>query len=283
MIARVGQSFRYNLGTFPTTSDIQALLNGGASEIVLGAGTLNITSPLSVPANVTLRGDGPNATTIKWNTASATTNMITLLGGARLKALAVDRDPGAGAVTNGVVTGGTKCTIEDVRSQALPISIQHIQARIMRSIFAGGAATLDLLSDMGLVESCRFEGCARSIYISSGSCNLVKSNIIAGTTVSTRGIHMDGTSNFNLILHNIINSIILSSPGNGIQVDSGVGASNQISHNIFAGSFGGKALTLHATVPATTQVIGNQTGEVTPAGARLVLADLGGATGFMNT
>ena len=93
---------------------------------------------------------------------------------------------------------------------------------------------------------------------------------------------MSGGSEENLIQSNKIESIQLN--GRGVYLDV-TGVSNQISNNIFSGSFGaaGRALLVSAGTPSTNQIIGNQSISVLPVAARIIPAYLNSAAGLMNT
>jgi parallel beta-helix repeat protein len=124
--------------------------------------------------------------------------------------------------------------------------------------------------------------CVRGIHLDGSEANIVESNIIVGSAGSSRGVHIEGAADFNHVRDNSIRDIQLASPGYGVHLDA-TGVANQVANNIFSGLFGSEAIKGEATVPATTQVLGNQTIGVSPPGARLTLADLGGATGIGNT
>lgn len=282
MTVHIGGRAQYPKLAFPSTAEFQALLNGGEKLITFGQGTYDLDAGVTIPAGVTVRGDGAEATILRYNDAAAVATLITLAANAHLENLAVAVAGGSGAVTDGVKSSGDGCVISDVKMNALILRLQNDLARVFRCEFVTGSASLVITGDSNLVTDNIFSALVRAIYINGGSKNIVKSSQIVGSGVSTRGIHLDGAGNFNQILHNLISGIALASPGVGIDL-AATGASNKVGHNIFSGAFGVKAMRGVGSLPATTQFIGNQTIEVTPSSARFVAADLSGASGLSNT
>jgi hypothetical protein len=105
MSVRVGPHARYNPATFPDVVALQALINGGQDLVVLGAGTYVLAAGLSIPAGVTLLGDGSEATILEYNDAAPLTTLVQLAAGARIEGMKLRRT-GAGFVTNAVLAAG---------------------------------------------------------------------------------------------------------------------------------------------------------------------------------
>lgn len=283
MSVHIGRQARYNKGTFPTAADIQSVLDGGEKLVTLGDGIFDLDVGITIPTGVRLRGEGPGTTILQYKNTSAIVDFITLNAFAHLERLSVQSDVGSGVVTSAVATGGDDCDIEDVRMEDLVMRLRNFRTRVNRCNVIGDNAILIIEGDQNIVTECFFSDNIRAVHIDGGDNNIVKSNQIAGTAASSRGIHISDPANFNQIIHNQIRDIQLASPGVGIDLES-TKDSNQIAHNIFSGTFGVKAMRVNAAgVKGTVMLIGNQTIEVSPPSARFVLADLMNATGLANT
>jgi hypothetical protein len=282
MTVRVGGAARYSQVSFATsTVALQSLLNGGQKEVILGEGTYTLDAGLSVPSGVILRGDGAQATTLAYNSGGSITDFLTLASGARVEGIRLVRT-GAGGVTNGVATSGNDAVIRDMILEVMAINVAHACCRIEGNRISGSPDGIIDSGDLNQILHNVISDCVRGIHLTGALRALVEGNDIAGNATSIRGIHADGAADFCKVLHNTIKDIQLGAPGRGIDWEAS-GASNLIQGNVFSGTFGTKAILADPSVPATTQFVGNLTIGVSPPGARLVAADLGGATGFANT
>jgi hypothetical protein len=280
MSVKVGGSARYNAGSFSDAVSLQALIDGGEKLIILGAGTYVVGAGLSVPAGVTLKGDGSEATVLEYNGAGALSTLVALAVNARIAGIKLVRT-GAGVVTNGVRTSGDGASAIDVKASDMSIRVENDLCRVERCRVDLAADGIVVAGDRNVIIHSILNACIRSIYV-PGDGNIVESNTAVGDGTSTRGIHLDGACNFNHIRNNTIRDILSAAPGFGIDLEA-TGDSNQIANNIFSGTFGAKAIRATGSVPATTQLLGNQTIGVSPPSARISLADFGGATGIGNT
>jgi hypothetical protein len=283
MSARVGQHARYNPATFPDAAALQALINGGEKLIILGAGTYLLNAGLTIPAGVTLVGDGSEATILDYNDAAPLTTLVQLGIGARIEGMKLQKS-GAGFVTNAVLAAGDGAMMVDVQSVVMALRVNNNLCRVERCRVNSSLDGIIIAGDLNTILHNMLDACVRGIHLDGSEANIVESNVIAGSAASSRGVHLDGAADFNHVRDNTIRDIQLASPGYGVDLDA-TGASNQVANNIFSGTFGSKAIKAGATVtvPATTQIHGNQTRGVSPPGARLSLADFGGATGMGTT
>ena len=99
----------YNDGTDDATSGIQSALNGASSGtyVLLGAGIFRINTYLTIPSNVTLRGDGQDSTYLYLYATSGTT----VIGMGSTPTVS------SGSATN-INSGGTKGSTEIVVASA---------------------------------------------------------------------------------------------------------------------------------------------------------------------
>lgn len=281
MAVIVGPQARYNKSTFPTASELQDLIDGGEKEIRFMEGTYSLSSGLSIPAGVTLRGAGPTATILDYGGGAPLTELLVLAAGACVEGLQLKRS-GAGAVTYGATLAAPGARAIDLNVQFMGLRVSSDSCRIEKCVVSQAADGLVVTGDFNQIFRNLAQTCVRGIHVNGGESNIIESNQIVGGALSERGIHMDSTADFNQVCMNLIKDIQAITPGRGIDLEA-LGSANIFRGNIFSGIFGTKAIVADGSVPGTVQFIGNLTHAVTPPSARLSLADLGGATGVANT
>ena len=281
MAVRIGKQARYPKSNFSSATELQTLLDSGQKLIILGEGTYSIDSPLTVPAGVTLSGDGLNVTKIKWSSPLNTTSMIRLQAGARVENLTIEQGT-SGVAVNAVQTLGSDCYVWDCLITDLRVLFSQSLCRIRGCKISGNAAGILITGENCFVENNIFSGNLKAVHVSGANAALIQNNKVVGSVISTHGVHLDGAVDYCLVLDNQISAV--GANGIGIYMDVS-GTSNQLKGNVFWGAFGvsGHAIRVSALTPSTNQLIANHTLGATPASVRLQPADLSSAVGIANT
>jgi len=212
MAVHIGKSAEYPKDTFPSSTNIQSLLDGGEKVITLGAGSYSLTTALIVPAGVTLRGDG-TGTILNWSSAAVITSMVTLNAGSKLENLLIQRS--AGTVTNAVLVSGASAALRGVYFSSLRLSVSASMCSVSDCIFNGASAYVLLNSTSAIVSRNLFQSTQVGVYINSANGNLVVDNQLVGYASANYGVHVDGSSDYNIVHANVISNM-QGSPGYGV-------------------------------------------------------------------
>ncbi len=280
MAVRIGQHAVYKEDNVASSAELQAVLSGGQNLVLLGEGTYNLDAPITIPTGVTVRGDGPGVTTIKWNSSLSVAAAVRMQAGSRLEGATLQQGS-SGLAARLLSTLGDECVVRDLRFLEAGMLVSHEYCRVRECLFEGNGVELKIAGDNAFVENNAFVGCLKAILVEGAAGALIQNNKIAGNSASGFGVHVTGTSDQCVVLMNQIKSI--QSNGIGVYLDA-TGVSNQIAHNIFWGAFGvsGHALQVDSGVPSTNQIIGNQSKGATPASARFQPADFASAAALGN-